>query len=67
MIATLATSAAGAPQNIEGVKQMFNENSVIVKTWVSLVLAGTYTREQVPGLSNLRDVVYQVLDGTKGE
>ena len=25
---------------------MFNENSVIVKTWVSLVLAGTYTREQ---------------------
>ena len=28
---------------------------------------GTYTREQVPGLSNLRDVVYQVLDGTKGE
>ncbi len=46
---------------------MFNENSVIVKTWVSLVLAGTYTREQVPGSSNLRDVVYQVLDGTKGE
>lgn len=68
VIATLATSAAGTPQNIEGgVKQMFNENSVIVKTWVSLVLAGTYTREQVPGLSNLQDVVYQVLDGTKGE
>lgn len=67
VIATLATSAAGTPQNIEGVKQMFNENSVIVKTWVSLVLAGTYTREQIPGLSNLRDVVYQVLDGTKGE
>ena len=46
---------------------MFNENSVIVKTWVSNTLVVTYTREQVPGLSNLRDVVYQVLDGTKGE
>ncbi len=46
---------------------MFNENSVIVKTWVSLVLAGTYTREQVPDLSNLRDVVYSVLDELKGE
>lgn len=46
---------------------MFNENSVIVKTWVRLVLAGTYTREQVPDLSNLRDVVYSVLDELKGE
>lgn len=46
---------------------MFNENSVIVKTWVSLVLSGTYTREQVPDLSNLRDVVYSVLDELKGE
>ena len=46
---------------------MFNENSVIVKTWVSLVLVGTYTREQVPDLSNLRDVVYSVLDELKGE
>lgn len=46
---------------------MFNENSVIVKTWVSLVLAGTYTREQIPDLSNLRTVVYSVLDELKGE
>lgn len=46
---------------------MFNENSVIVKTWVSLVIAGTYGREQVPDLSNLRDVVYSVLDELKGE
>lgn len=46
---------------------MFNENSVIVKTRVSLVLAGTYTREQVPDLSNLRDVVYSVPDELKGE
>ena len=46
---------------------MFNENSVIVKTWVSLVIAGTYGRDQVPNLSNLQDVVYQILDEMKGE
>lgn len=46
---------------------MFNENSVIVKTWVSLVLAGTYAREQVPELSNLKTIVYGVLDELKGE
>lgn len=46
---------------------MFDENSIITKTWVSLVLAGTYSREQVPNLSNLQDVVYKILDGLKGE
>ena len=46
---------------------MFNENSMIVKTWVSLVLAGTYTREQVPKLGNLQEVVKKVLDEMKGE
>lgn len=46
---------------------MFNENSVIVKTWGSLVVAGTYTRDQVPNLSNLREVVYTVLDELEGE
>ena len=46
---------------------MFNENSVIVKSWVSLVIAGTYGREQVPNLSNLQDVVYQILDEMEGE
>lgn len=46
---------------------MFNENSVIVKTWVSLVIAGTYGREQVPNLSNLQDVVYRILDEMEGE
>lgn len=46
---------------------MFNENSVIVKTWVSLVIAGTYRRDQVPNLSNLQDVVYQILDEMEGE
>lgn len=40
---------------------------MIVKTWVSLVLAGTYTQEQVPDLGNLREVVKKVLDEMKGE
>lgn len=46
---------------------MFDESSMIVKTWVSLVLAGTYTQEQVPNLGNLREVVKKVLDEMKGE
>lgn len=41
---------------------MFNENSILVQTWVRLVQDGPYTREQVPRLSNLRDVVYKILD-----
>lgn len=36
---------------------MFNENSVLVKVWFSAVLAGTYTYEQVPNVSNLREEV----------
>ena len=41
---------------------MFDENSQLVKTWVRLVKAGTYTRDDVPNLSNLREVVGNVLD-----
>ena len=41
---------------------MFDENSQLVKTWVRLVKAGAYTREQVPNLSNLQEVVGIVLD-----
>lgn len=44
---------------------MFNENSGLVKVWVSLVLAGIYTLDKVPNLSNLKDVVTQVIDGMK--
>ena len=46
---------------------MFNENSMIVKTWASLVLAGTYTKEQVPNLSNLREMVSKAIEKLKGE
>ena len=42
---------------------MFNENSGLVKTWVSLIRQGTYTFNQVPNLSNLREVVKKVLEG----
>ena len=44
---------------------MFNENSGLVKVWVTLVLAGTYTLEQVPNLSNLKEVVTQVINSMK--
>lgn len=36
---------------------MFNENSIVVRTWFSAVLSGTYKYSQVPNLSNLREVV----------
>ena len=41
---------------------VFTKDSGLVKIWVSLVLLGTYTREQVPNIYNLRTVVYEVLD-----
>lgn len=36
---------------------MFNENSIVAKIWAGKVKDGTYTLEQVPDLSNLREVV----------
>ena len=41
---------------------VFTENSGLVKVWVSLVLAGTYTIDQVPNLFNLKEVVTQVVN-----
>ncbi len=41
---------------------MFNENSVIVKTWVELVRNGTYQKENVPNISNLKEIVFRVLE-----
>ena len=40
---------------------VFTRNSQLVKIWVSLVLSGVYSKEQVPRLFNLRDVVLEVL------
>ena len=41
---------------------VFTKNSALVKTWVSLVVSGAYTKEQVPKLINLREVVSAVVD-----
>ena len=42
---------------------MFNKDSGLVKTWVNLIKQGFYTIEQVPHLSNLREVVISVIGG----
>lgn len=42
----------------------FTKESGLVKVWVSLVLQGTYTLEQVPALFNLKTVVTEVVNGT---
>ena len=39
----------------------FTKKHQIVKSWVALVVAGTYTVDQVPQLFNLREVVVEVL------
>lgn len=41
---------------------MFNENSGLVKIWVSNVKTKGYTREKIPKLSNLQEIVWAVLD-----
>lgn len=40
----------------------FTKNSGLVKVWLSLVLGGAYTVEQVPRLFNLRDVVAEIVN-----
>lgn len=41
---------------------VFTPSSPIVKAWVSMILAGVYTREDVPNLFNLQEVVWGILD-----
>lgn len=41
---------------------MFTTESALVKIWARNVENGNYTREQVPNLSNLREMVFIVLD-----
>lgn len=41
---------------------VFTEESAIVQTWVRLVNNATYTRDQIPALGNLREVVIRILD-----
>lgn len=40
----------------------FTKNSGLVKIWVSLVLCGVFTLEQVPNLFNLRAVVTEIVN-----
>jgi hypothetical protein len=42
---------------------MFTKESGLVKVWVDLIKAGTYAESKVPALSNLKDIVHQVLTG----
>lgn len=46
---------------------IFTKNSVLVKTWVSLVVAGTFTKDQVPRLFNLKTVVGEIVDALVAE
>lgn len=39
----------------------FNKNSGCVRVWVTLVMGGTYTYDQVPNLFNLQEQVKLVL------
>ena len=41
---------------------IFTKDSAIVKVWVSLVLSGVYTLEQVPALFNLKEVVAEAIN-----
>lgn len=40
----------------------FTKDSGLVKTWVSLVLCGVFTVNQVPNLFNLRTVVGEIIN-----
>lgn len=41
---------------------MFNEKSGLVQIWYKQVKANPELREEVPALSNLREVVFALLD-----
>ncbi len=40
----------------------FSRNSGLVKTWVSLILCGVFTVEQVPNLFNLKTIVSEIIN-----
>ncbi|WP_277251221.1 hypothetical protein [Peptoniphilus vaginalis] len=39
----------------------FNKDSIVVKSWVTMVMAGVYTIEQVPTIFGIREAVEAVL------
>ena len=44
-----------------------NKESGLVKLWVKMVQGGAYTRDQVPKMFNLQEVVADVLDELAAE
>lgn len=40
---------------------MFNENSGLVTIWVNLIQSGVYKEENIPVISNLKEMVLKVL------
>lgn len=40
----------------------FTKNSGLTKTWVSLVMCGVFTVDQVPNLFNLRTIVQDIIE-----
>lgn len=49
------------------IMRQFTKKSIIVKSWVSLIVTGVYTYDDVPNLLNLRAVVKEVLDELEKE
>lgn len=41
----------------------FTEESGLVQVWVKVIKGGEYPKESVPNISNLREVVYSILEG----
>jgi len=41
---------------------IFTEDSTVVQSWVRLITNEMYTREQIPNIGNLQEVVIQILD-----
>lgn len=46
---------------------IFNENSGLVKTWIRLIQGKQYSKEQVPDIGNLREIVYKSLEKMGGK
>ena len=40
----------------------FDRNSGLVIVWVNMVQSGAYTRDQVPKMFNLQEIVGEILD-----
>lgn len=50
---------------MKGVFNLFTKESGLVEIWVGLVLNGTYKLEEVPSLSNLKELVAEIINEEK--